>query len=309
MITTSVIICSHNPRDDFLTRVLDALRSQTLSRAQWELLLVDNASDDELRRKWDVSWHVHGRHIREDQLGLLWARQRGVRESQGQVLIFVDDDNLLEPEYLENALQFAGSRPILGAWGAGVIVPEFEVEPAQHLQEFMPSLAIRDLTSARWTNVLPCIDATPFGAGLCVRRNVAEAYCRLENDGLAVTGRQGALLLSGDEIEISFVACSLGLGVGTFPQLRLTHLIPEEHVGEPYLTKIKEGTDISNALLEYKWLGIVPRSPFSLRSMLALVRHFATTRGVHRRLHLAGWRAALTARRIIGATLMEQQAR
>jgi hypothetical protein len=43
--------------------------------------------------------------------------------------------------------------------------------------------------------------------------------------------------------------------------------------------------------------------------MLALVRHLATTRGVHRRLHLAGWRAALTARRIIGAALMEQQAR
>jgi glycosyltransferase involved in cell wall biosynthesis len=245
MITISVIICSHNPRDDFLSRVLRALQSQTLSMAQWELLLVDNASNDELRLKWDVSWHLHGRHIREDKLGLLWARQRGVRESQGRVLIFVDDDNLLEPEYLERALQFAGSWPILGAWGAGIISPEFEVEPAQHLQEFMPSLAIRDLTSARWTNVLPCIDATPFGAGLCVRRNVAEAYCHLENDGVAVTGRQGALLLSGDDIEISFVACSLGLGVGTFPQLRLTHLIPEERVGEPYLTKIKEGTDIS----------------------------------------------------------------
>ena len=157
--------------------------------------------------------------------------------------------------------------------------------------------------------MLPCIDATPYGAGLCVRRNVAEAYCRVKDDGVAVTGRRGALLLSGDDIEISFVACSLGLGVGTFPQLRLTHLIPKERVREPYLTKVKEGTDISNALLAYKWLGIVPRSPFSLRSMLALVRHLATTRGVHRRLHLAGWRAALTARRIIGATLMEQQAR
>src|SRR5262249_37614225 len=157
-------------------------------------------------------------------------------------------------KYLEKASQLAGSWPILGAWGAGVIVPEFEVEPPEHLRDLMPSLAIRNLTSARWTNVLPCIVATPFGAGLCVRRDVAEAYCRLENDGVGVTGGKGALLLSGDAIEISFVACSLGLGVGTFPQLRLTHLIPEERVREPYLTKIKEGTEISNALLAYKWL-------------------------------------------------------
>ena len=31
-------------------------------------------------------------------------------------------------------------------------------------------------------------------------------------------------------------------------------------MGEPYLTKLKEGTEISNALLQYKWLGIVLRS-------------------------------------------------
>jgi hypothetical protein len=170
------------------------------------------------------------------------------------------------------------------------------------LQEFMPSLAIRSLTSPRWTNVLPCIDATPFGAGLCVRRSVAEAYCSPPRQGVAITGRRGALLLSGDDIEFSYVACSLGLGVGTFPQLRLTHLIPKERLREQYLARIKEGTDISDALLAYKWLGILPRSPFSPRSMLALAKHLATTRGVHRRLHLAGWRAALRARRIIGAS-------
>jgi GT2 family glycosyltransferase len=303
----SVIICSHNPRDDFLARTLDALRTQTLPPRKWELLLVDNASEHVLERNWDVSWHPHGRHIRENKLGLSWARQRGAHESRGQVLIFVDDDNLLEPEYLERASQLAGTWSILGAWGAGAIVPEFEVEPPPHLREFMPSLAIRNLTSPRWTNVLPCIDATPWGAGLCVRRSVAEAYCDLENEGgVGVTGRRGALLLSGDDVEICFVACSLGLGVGTFPHLRLTHLIPKERVREPYLARIKEGTDISNALLAYKWLGIVPRSPFSMRSMLALAKHLATTRGVHRRFHLAEWRAALNARRIIGTTLMEQ---
>lgn len=309
MCDISAIICSHNPRGDFLSRVLGALRAQTLPVAQWELLLVDNASDDELERKCDVSWHAQGRHIREDKLGLLWARQRGVREAQGRVLIFVDDDNLLQPEYLEKALQLADSWPILGAWGAGAIVPEFEVEPPQHLQEYMPSLAIRNLTSARWTNVLPCVDATPFGAGLCVRRSVAEAYCNPPRQGVAITGRRGALLLSGDDVEFSYVACSLGLGVGTFPQLRLTHLIPKERLREPYLAKIKEGTDISDALLAFKWLGIVPRSPFSPRSMLALVSHLATSRGVHRRLHVAGWRATLRARRIIGAALSEQRVR
>ena len=48
MYEISVIICSHNPRVDFLLRTLDSLRQQTLSLQNWELLLVDNASSQSL---------------------------------------------------------------------------------------------------------------------------------------------------------------------------------------------------------------------------------------------------------------------
>ena len=44
MISISAIICTHNPRPDYLRRVLDALKAQTLPKEQWELLLIDNAS-------------------------------------------------------------------------------------------------------------------------------------------------------------------------------------------------------------------------------------------------------------------------
>jgi len=40
MIPVSVIICTHNPRPDYLQRVLDALKAQTLPKENWELLLM-----------------------------------------------------------------------------------------------------------------------------------------------------------------------------------------------------------------------------------------------------------------------------
>ena len=95
MAFVSVIICTHNPRPDAFRRVLDSLAAQTLPKAQWELLLVDNASDDRLEPRWPLSWHSNARHVREDQLGLTAARLRGIRESRGDVLIYVDDDNVL----------------------------------------------------------------------------------------------------------------------------------------------------------------------------------------------------------------------
>src|SRR3989442_702908 len=91
----SVIICTHNPRPDYLERVLEALKAQTLSSEQWELVLVDNASRDQLSSWVQLSWHPQARCIRENELGLTPARLRGISEAVGKLFVFVDDDNVL----------------------------------------------------------------------------------------------------------------------------------------------------------------------------------------------------------------------
>ena len=184
MALVSVIVCSHNPRDAYLARCLNGLRSQTLNMRSWELLLVDNASEQPLKLKGDISWHPNSRHVNESELGLAFARRRGIQELVGEILVFVDDDNVLHSDYLFKAAELGTEWPILGAWGAGLISPEFEVEPAAHLKDLMPFLALRRVSAPRWTNVLPCIEATPWGAGLCVRRSVAEAYWRLGQESM-----------------------------------------------------------------------------------------------------------------------------
>src|SRR6516162_1217058 len=122
--SASVILCTHNPRPDYLSRVLAALRGQTLPAEQWEFLLVDNASERPLAEIWDIFWHPSGRHIRENELGLTAARLRGIRESGGDLLVFVDDDNVLAPDFLERAAGIAEQYPFLGAW-SGQCLPKF----------------------------------------------------------------------------------------------------------------------------------------------------------------------------------------
>src|SRR5271155_5863652 len=97
----SAIICAHNPREDYLRRVLDGLRAQTLPLEQWELLLIDNASGVSVADRFDLSWHPLGRHIREEELGLTPARLCGMKESKAEILVLVDDDTVLDPDYLE----------------------------------------------------------------------------------------------------------------------------------------------------------------------------------------------------------------
>ena len=58
MLDATVIICTHNPRSDYFTRVLDGLRKQTHPLDKWELLIIDNASRVPLASTWDISWQV-----------------------------------------------------------------------------------------------------------------------------------------------------------------------------------------------------------------------------------------------------------
>src|ERR1700685_2968773 len=107
MLKISVIICTHNPRTDYLRRVLEALDKQTFPKEDWELLLIDNASKERLADVWNLSWHPIARHVRENELGLTAARLRGIAEARADILIFVDDDNVLRSDFLANTLEIS----------------------------------------------------------------------------------------------------------------------------------------------------------------------------------------------------------
>ena len=212
-VSISVILCTHNPRPDYLGRVLAALRGQTLPAERWEFLLVDNASEQPLAEIWDISWHSRGRHIRENDLGLTPARLRGIRESRGELLVFVDDDNVLAPNFLIQAMAISARCPVLGVFGAGILEPEFEVEPPAKLRPYLSCLALRSTQSALWSNNIKDYQSTPWGAGLCVTRRVANEYQKFAEDlGFNdVLDRRGKQLFSGGDGAFSRVAVRLGL--------------------------------------------------------------------------------------------------
>lgn len=234
----SVIVCTHNPRADHLGRALDALRRQSLSLAQWELVIVDNASAPALDGQGLAAWHPSARVVTEATRGLIPARLRGIGEATGDLLVFVDDDNVLAPDFLTLASGIAAKYPDVGAFG-GQIHPEFEIPPSAWFAARLDRLAIREFSMAEQTQQLdPAI--APCGAGLCVRSAVAERYrANTLNDSRRLAlGRDGKRIFSGDDLDLAFTACDLGLAIGRFPELGLDHLIPPERLTLRYFACI-----------------------------------------------------------------------
>jgi glycosyltransferase involved in cell wall biosynthesis len=262
MVRVSVIVCTHNPQSDALRRTLASLKEQSLARHQWELLVVDNASDTRVSSTHDVSWHERGRHVREEKIGLTPARLRGIAEAKGELLVFVDDDNLPMPMFLEEAWDIWSRHSYLGAFGAGRLEPEFEIPPPLELRPRLNLLALRSVTQARWTNNIRDVESIPWGAGLCVSREVADAYGRfvdsLGSGVIAVLGRRGRQLFSGEDDVFSWVAASLGLGFGIFPSLRVTHLIPASRLSRHYFLNLIHDHTFSHSVRQYLLAGTTP---------------------------------------------------
>lgn len=246
----TVAVCTHNPRPDFLARTLAALRAQTLPPERWELLLVDNASTPPLAGRWSLAWHPGARHIREAELGVAAARIRAMREARTGLLLFVDDDNLLAPDYAARALARAGAECSLGCFG-GQLVPEFETPPAEWTRRWWTYLAIRPLTADQRATGLRHYDACPPTAGMIVRRAVWQRYLELcardpRHLRLGVWGRRR---VGGEDLDLALCAFDLGLGLGRFADLILTHLIPAARLTEDYLARLVEGIAFSDVVL------------------------------------------------------------
>ena len=264
----SVIICSHNPREDYLRRTLESLQQQTLPREKWELLLIDNASERPLADVWNISWHPRGRQLRESELGLTPARLRGITESIGDILVFVDDDNVVAPDFLERLEQIAERHPYLGVFGSGTVEPEFEVKPPRELDWLasqhdgvLPLLALKRISRPMWSNNPLDRRPMPWGAGLCVRREIATYYLELVErmDSNAIIDRRGSELFCSGDVLFSWAAAGMGKGFGVFPELRVTHLIAAARLKTDYFLRLVHAWWISETILTYLLAGIRPR--------------------------------------------------
>lgn len=97
----SVIIPTHN-RASTLQNTLSALARQTLSRDEFEVIVVDDGSDDSTRaelRKYRAPYDFA--LIEKEQGGLASARNRGADRASGEILHFLDDDVLPDPRLLD----------------------------------------------------------------------------------------------------------------------------------------------------------------------------------------------------------------
>jgi len=252
------MICSRNPRQDYLAYTLDALRKQTLPLNEWELIIVDNGSTPPI--EVDLSWHPSARIVIEMEPGIVAGRLRAIPEAKGELLCFFDDDNAPCPTYLADCLEIARTYPWLGAWGAAHIDGKFEVPVPPWARPFLHMLALRSEKGNYWSNMEDW-RTIPYTAGMAFRRPLGHAFIKWVDDNrhARLLGRRPDILLSHEDIALARMAYHFNLGTGIFERLQLDHYIPARRLELSYMVKLSEGFGYSGILS--KWINGDPYRP------------------------------------------------
>ena len=248
----SVVICTHNPRRDYLQASLDGLRKQTLPATDWEFLLVDNGSTPALGGEIDLSGLPAARIVREEELGLTPARQRGLAEARAEIVLYVDDDNVLDPDYLAHVARMGREWPMLGAWGSGELRGVFETPPPAWMEPHLWYVTVHRVEKDIWSNQ-PDMNCFPPGAGLAVRKAAAQPYfAAVKQDAFRRSlDRRGNNLSSSGDMDLLWTMTENGWGVGRFTGLKLQHLIAGRRLEEGYFQRLIANQWCSNVLLKY----------------------------------------------------------
>jgi glycosyltransferase involved in cell wall biosynthesis len=270
MTSLSVIICTYNPNQVTFKRCLQAISQATKRKAILEIIIIDNNSnpslDDEEFIRIFLQQTTNAKVVVEQKQGLTQARLRGIKESKGDLLIFIDDDNIIDENFFIAATEIATKYPFIGAF-SGQVILEYANQPPAWTTKYWGMLVHRELSENYWSNIIFNTDSMPCGAGLCIARDVAEYYFELHENGKRnfYLDRSKGSLLSGGDNDLAMCACDIGKGMGLFKDLKLNHVIPDNRFTLDYLSRLAHGIYYSTAVLQYFRTGKIDEDSFSER--------------------------------------------
>jgi glycosyltransferase involved in cell wall biosynthesis len=241
----SFVIPTKN-EERMIGRSLEAIASLNFSRTQFEVIVVDNGSKDKtVAIAESFSSRMQLQVVLKPTGFVSAVRNAGARIARGSVVVFLDADCIVTPEWAKNALDVLGD-PKVGAAG-GPVLPE-----SLHwiARAWFENDVLDEPRSVEYLGT----------AALAMRRDVFESI-----------GCFDEALESNEDFELCLRTRRAGLLIRDYPQLAITHLRTPESLGQFFRRERWHGTHVFRVFLEnLRSLANVRAVGFALFSLLCL---------------------------------------
>jgi glucosyl-dolichyl phosphate glucuronosyltransferase len=226
----TTILCTYN-RCQSLAKALGSVAASTVPEpVKWEVLVVDNNSCDQTREVvQDFCRRYPGRfrYMFEPQPGKSHALNAGIREAQGDVLAFMDDDVAVEPTWLQHLT--AALRNGDWAGSGGRVLPERNLSlprwlPLEERYALGP-LAMFDLGPTAGQLTEP-----PFGNNMAFQKRMFDKYGGFRTN----LGPQPGSEIRGEDTEFGGRLLAAGERLRYEPSAVVYHSVPEHRLQKKY---------------------------------------------------------------------------
>ncbi|RYY72203.1 MAG: glycosyltransferase [Chitinophagaceae bacterium] len=225
--TISVIISTYN-RQAYIIACLRCLTNQTLPKDKYEVVIVDNHCTDntaELVKEYlSANPELPFRYVYEDQKGVSFGRDRGIHESVGEILVYLDDDAEAEPDLLENYLHFFTQYPAAAAAG-GRILPKYSEKPKPEWMSSWLNGFIAHVDLGGETRIFEGRMKYPIGCNMAYRKRYL----------LEIGGFNTLLTFRGDDKYIYLAVKEINPEIYYVPNALVRHNIPGRRLTFEYL--------------------------------------------------------------------------
>lgn len=245
MIKISAIVCTYK-RPDYLRHALVSLCRQTLPRDEYEIIVVDNAVEAETQQVVEdfQDGTLNLRYVPEQTVGLSRARNAGLNAAVAPYVAFLDDDARAERSWLEALVNaFEQTSPAPAAVG-GPVSLDWQGEKPSWVPE-------------RHLSLYTCVDHGTQSRLLDQGEYLVGANLAFDKEQLlslggfdANLGRQGAVLLSGEEAAILEQLREKGLAIFYEATAAVAHSVDKSRRRPGWLLKRLFWDGASQALID-----------------------------------------------------------
>ena len=231
----TVIICTYN-RAKYIGNLLESIAANDLSKAEYEILLVDNNCTDNTREVCKAFAAAHSdvqfRYTVEPEQGLSAARNRGIKEAKGEFLAYIDDDALVDTWYLRTIYEYMGAHPEISAVG-GPIIPLYETHEPEWMTRYTKELLCGYLYFGDQERTFPG-ERYPGGGNAAYRAEVFQQVGLFNTE----LGRKGNSLMGAEEKDIFDKMKAHKMRFMYLPQMILHHIIPQKKLERDYFDRL-----------------------------------------------------------------------
>ena len=231
----TVIICTYN-RAKYIGNLLESIAANDLSKAEYEILLVDNNCTDNTREVCKAFAAAHSdvqfRYTVEPEQGLSAARNRGIKEAKGEFLAYIDDDALVDTWYLRTIYEYMVAHPEISAVG-GPIIPLYETHEPEWMTRYTKELLCGYLYFGDQERAFPG-EHYPGGGNAAYRAEVFQQVGLFNTE----LGRKGNSLMGAEEKDIFDKMKAHKMRFMYLPQMILHHIIPQKKLERDYFDRL-----------------------------------------------------------------------